>query len=147
MAGSDRRDKQQYWVNDAIEYLPRVGKRDSFTHTQLTENNIYTIGDLAGILPEDLPPICGICGLHAATSRALAGSCPNISGADHRTADNPYESKYGENWEDHIRKIAAMAPFRPVSDLIEFRMVESERIMTNMVHESNGFFIRMHYLY
>ena len=44
-----------------------------------------------------------------ANRRVNCGSCPDeVSKIDHRKADNPYESKYGLNWESKINKTPTM---------------------------------------
>ena len=92
VATSEREEKNEYWENDTIQFLPRVGKTSSYTHTLLLEAGINTIGGLARPTP-----IRGIRVLHAAVNRAQPGSCPNSAGIDHRNVSNPYESKLGES--------------------------------------------------
>ena len=147
MMMNERQDKNKYWADDDIEFLPRVGKPGSLTHTLLLEAGINTIGDLAQLADANLPPIRNIKGLHTAARHAQPGSCPNPAGTDHRNASNPYESKFGESWEEEIRKSAALKPFRPISDLVEFMVEEEERVMANTAHEGDWFFITTHFHY
>ena len=140
VGASDRQNKDEYWANDAIEYLPRVGRKGTLINTLLSDAGITTIADLAAASPSDLGHIRGIHQLHALTSAAKPGSCPNHSGVDHRLADNPYESKYKESWMNHIRQSTALKPFRPITDLVDFMMKESKALMANTVHANDWFF-------
>ena len=106
----------------------------------MKEHNIQTIGQLKRLTVAELPPIRGISALHkAAQTRSLPGSHANKL-VDHRKADNPYQSLYGEQWEQHINKCAALSPFRPISDLVDFIAEESNRLMMESVHEKDWFF-------
>ena len=46
------------------------------------------------------------------------GSCPHII-IDHRKYDNPYESKYGNNWKEKIRESVLMKQYVCIRDLIQ----------------------------
>ena len=135
--------KQSKWItstmnytkfhdNDLIWRLPRVGKQ-SKTHQRLLSYDIKTIGTLKSIPNAQLPPIRGISALHRqATKKSLPGSSPNQM-VDHRLSNNPYLSKYGDEWEEKIKKSSALPVFCPVSDLVDFVRDES-------LHQEDCFF-------
>jgi hypothetical protein len=106
----------------------------------MIQHGIKTIGDLKTLSSDKLPPIRGIAGMHRnATAHSLPGPSPNRV-TDHRQAENPYQSKYGDRWQEQLKSCAALSPFRPISELVDFIAEESHRLMKGSVHEDNWFF-------
>ena len=54
VGASEQTNKNEYWLNDAIEYLPKVDRRGTLINTLLVEAGINTIADLATVFPIDL---------------------------------------------------------------------------------------------
>ena len=75
---------------------------------------------------------------HNATDHSLPGHSPN-GVVDHRQADNPYQSKYGEKWQEKLKSCPTVSPFRPISDLVDFIAEESHRLMEGSVHQDDFF--------
>jgi hypothetical protein len=59
---------------------------------------------------------------------------------DHRLAENPYLSLYGEEWEETIKRSASLGAYVSIADMIEFMVGESQRVMTGTHHEDDWFF-------
>ena len=59
---------------------------------------------------------------------------------DHRKANNPYEAKFGDDWEIHLRKSCALSPYVPITDVIQFMCEESQRLMVGTYHEHDWYF-------
>lgn len=61
---------------------------------------------------------------------------------DHRRADNPYISKYGENWERHIATDLRKAPHRAVSikELVWHMYSTSKDFFADTEHKDDWFF-------
>ena len=127
------RDKNRYHDNDSIAHLPRVGKEK--TYNELISHGIRSILDLKRLDSDQLPPVRGIRQMHQnSLTKSLSGSHPTET-VDHRQAQNPYESKYGDEWEERLKRSCALLPFRPISDLVDFVAEESHRLMERTVHE------------
>ena len=56
---------------------------------------------------------------------------------DHRKATNPYISKYGEDWEKHIKKSPTLTNSVVITDYIHHMMDESARIMSGTKFAQN----------
>ena len=136
----DPNNKKEVWQDDSIDKLPGVGKPGTLTHKHLSEAGLTTVREVSAISPDGLAHIRGIRSIHSAAATASPGSRPTCSVIDHRQADNPYESKYGESWDDQIRMSTALAPFRPISDLVKYMMEECAEMMHNTVHQDDWFF-------
>lgn len=89
-----RDSKAEFWEDDKIYRLPRVGGTKSKTYTRLVEAGIKKVKDLLAIHPDKLPPIRGIKQLQTKAKTAQSGSCPDRQ-IDHQSTNNPYQSKYG----------------------------------------------------
>ena len=65
----------------------------------MISHGIRTILDLKNHDPDQVPPVWGVRLMHRdALTRSLPGFYPTEM-VDHRQAQNPYESKYGDEWE------------------------------------------------
>ena len=113
----------------------------------MSPHGIATIGGLKAIEPDQLPPIRGIGAMHRnATDHSLPGHSPNLV-VDHRQADNPYQSKYGEKWQEQLKSCPALSSFRPISELVDFIAEAPHRLMEGLVHQEDCYFIRILYPY
>jgi hypothetical protein len=75
----------------------------------------------------------------AEAANALAGSCP--LGGDHRTAENPYLSRYGTaEWEGQINTSTHMKKFKCVEDMIHRMVRESEALYVGTENEGKPFY-------
>ena len=74
-----------------------------------------------------------------ALTKSLPGS-HSTGTVNHRQAENPYESKYGDEWEERLKRSSALSPFRPISDLVDFVAEESHRLMQGTAHEDDWVF-------
>jgi len=70
------------------------------------------------------------------TKDALPGSPPPPK--DHRKADNPYLSRYGDDWEVYLKK--SMSAHVCVTDYVEHIICESQRVMNTTNHEADWYF-------
>ncbi|MCH2218669.1 MAG: hypothetical protein MK076_11495, partial [Flavobacteriales bacterium] len=104
----DRPLGKDLYANNPIAILPRVGE---VTETKLNEVGIFTVGDyinnkdaVESILDSNPAKIKKIKKLKDETAGGVRnGSCPEkYEKIDHRKNDNPYLSKYGDEWENRI---------------------------------------------
>ena len=132
---TNTRDKNRFHDNDSISHLPRVGYTK--TYDKMISHGIRTILDLKNHDPDQVPPVWGVRLMHRdALTRSLPGFYPTEM-VDHRQAQNPYESKYGDEWEERLKRSSALSPFRPISDLVDFVAEESHRLMQGTCHEDD----------
>ena len=66
---------------------------------------------------------------------AVDEDCP--PDIDHRKEDNPYKSKYGDNWKKNMMKSITFSHCKCVTDYIHHLMTESERVMKGTIHEDS----------
>ena len=59
---------------------------------------------------------------------------------DHKLSDNPYESRYGVEWENIIKETCNLKPYVLITDMIRHIHDESKRIMKGTPHEDNWYF-------
>ena len=69
------------------------------------------------------------------------GSCPCKYGhTDHHEQANPYLSKYGDLWENHISKKPSLRLVCPVKDLIQHMAITTTGTLKNTAYEGQGMF-------
>ena len=54
---------------------------------------------------------------------------------DHRVCSNPYESKFGDDWERHVQSSPTFSHSSYICNYIDHMMRESERVMQGTIHE------------
>lgn len=54
---------------------------------------------------------------------------------DHRASSNPYRSKFGEDWEQHLQASPTFSNSSCICNYIEHMMRESEQVMKGTIHE------------
>ena len=59
---------------------------------------------------------------------------------NHMNAENPYESKYGNDWHKKIALVDKMNKYVCVTSLIKHIYEESKRIMEGTIHENDWYF-------
>ena len=59
---------------------------------------------------------------------------------DHRQSANPYLSKYGSNWLDHLKQSPSMSSYVCITDYVEFIINESSKVMKGSKHENDWLF-------
>jgi hypothetical protein len=75
--------------------------------------------------------------------REEAATCLQVEAPidiDHRKSDNPYKSRYGEDWETVINANSHMSPYVCVTSMIEHICVETEKVMKGTKHEEDWYF-------
>ena len=70
---------------------------------------------------------------------AHPGSCPHHV-IDHRKSENPYYSKYGDNWKEEIRKTVFMKQYACITDLVEHIHNRSKDVFAGTTHEHTWYF-------
>ena len=69
-----------------------------------------------------------------------SGSCPDeISKIDHWKSNNPYESKYGDDWQSKINKTPTMKLVGPVSEMIYHMIHETSNTLKGLNTKANPY--------
>ena len=69
------------------------------------------------------------------------GKCPDeYEFIDHRKSDNPYKSKYGNEWVKKISKSSTLRLVRPISDLVNHMAKESTKTMKGTKYQGKAMF-------
>ena len=127
-----------YWENDHIERLPGIGKV-TITYINSINPHLSTIKQLSTTDPDTLSSIRGIHKFISLSKLAMQGDCP-FPTVDHRLASNPYQSKYGGEWEHHLKSSAALSPYLCITDLILYMCTECKRLMIGTAHKRSWYF-------
>ena len=148
MGWCDPKAKQnEYWEDDHIKFLPRVGKPRSLTHKHLTEARMYIISYLSKVSPDNLTHFRGIQSLHASISTAKPGT-PSDPLRDRPPSDRwSIREQVQRLIKTQLRLGTAFVSFRPISDLRKYMMEECVAIMRDTFHEDKCFLITMRCLY
>ena len=71
--------------------------------------------------------------------QAEPGHIPLTIHIDHRQADNPYESRYGDKWKEAIKRAPKMKGTVCITELIKHMVQETKCIFTDMKYDGNCF--------
>jgi hypothetical protein len=126
------------YEDDLILRLPGLGKT-AYNRIVECDPNIKTIKDLKQSTNTNLNNIRGIKKFLDTASKALPETCPYPI-IDHRMADNPYLSRYGDTWETELKHSSALSPYVCITDLIMYMCEESQKLMNGTAHEHSWYF-------
>jgi predicted flap endonuclease-1-like 5' DNA nuclease len=144
-----RRRKGEFFLDDDVAVIAGIGKKIA---ERLRAEGLKTVEALAGLSDEAIRVLAAKQEGSKLTPnilqkfRDLAKMSQNVNQPadliqDHRQADNPYLSLYGEGeWEGKIKKSVTMSGYVSIADMIEFMVVESQRVMRGTYHEDDWFF-------
>ena len=131
------------WENDSIDRIVRVGVKMS---KLLKANKISLVKDLVdlplskvnkllerGVRKESLLSTMDRC------EHAAPGSYPSLV-VDHQKHENPYQSRFPDDYEDRIRQCAALKPYVCVNKMIEWMFLECSGMMKDTEHENDWLF-------
>ena len=125
------------YLDDPISMLKGVGKVMS---KKLLDSNFKTLSDLKGIDDPNSVEITSVPKSKFKNIWTLAQACQDVNSPppiDHRKADNPYYSKFGDQWETQLRKSSAFSHCVVITEYIEFMMQQSAHVMKNTKHEDD----------
>ena len=73
--------------------------------------------------------------INDASTTALPGARPQAVVVDHRKADNPYLSLYGENWKEEVRNTTTMKKSMCINTLVQKIHASCEKVFEGTTHE------------
>ena len=140
--------KGRIFLDDDVAIIPGIGKKIAL---KLTSEGLGTVQTLAGLSDDAIRVLAAKLETKLSLNvlrkfRDFAKTSTNANKPadliqDHRLADNPYLSLYGaEHWEGRIKKSVTMLAYISIADMIEFMVVESQRIMKGTYHKDDWFF-------
>ena len=139
------------YVDDDVNSLPNVG---TTTKQKFHDINITCVGDLKrmhvnddiirsaadklkGVSKEGLEKF--VDSAHVALETPVDGKTPPKK-INHAREENPYKSKYGENWEEKLHNSKALSPYVPVTKLITHIIRKSEQVFADTALEKSWVF-------
>ena len=143
----DNRPKNEFWEDDTIDRLPGVGNRIA---SSLKAIDIKYICDLKLISEIDLQDVGTmtndpnltehkIRGLVETAKQSKDGTCP-YGIQDLRKEDNPYKTRFGENWLVELKKVQLMQPYMCITELIEHMVSATKKVMKGTKYEGKELF-------
>jgi len=126
-----------YYQSDPTKMLKGVGKKSA---EMLESIGIKTVGDLKAIQSptdiKEMPSRLSITKLTKFMSEAKKAVDQDAPiGTDHRISSNPYESKFGAEWEKQLKTSVTFSHSSCICDYIDHMMAESEQVMKGTIHE------------
>ena len=130
------RDKEKIYKNECVTKLKGCGKESK---KKVLLIGILKVGDLQAIVninDVDRPPRLSLSLFQTIWNAAMeADTIDTPDPIDHRRSANPYLSKYGDEWEKHLKKSPTMSTNVVITDYIQHIMTESELVMKGTKYE------------
>lgn len=133
------------YANDPVNLLPRIGVA---LKRKLTNAGIHTIGNIQQLTDERIitfsTELQGVStsllfGAREAARSAIPGSYTSEL-VDHKKAENPYASLYGETWNDQINESVTLKGTCCITVLVEHMIRESQAVMRGTKWENMPMF-------
>lgn len=118
----------------------------------LAKHGITTVAQLASLTDDAIDRIAadvtskGLSKRKLTAFRQEAGTAKQTNApegliVDHRKADNPYESRYGEGWKkQQVKDSYMLKAYVDIRDMVRHICKKSEELMKGTKHEDNWFF-------
>jgi hypothetical protein len=133
----------QLYENDIVMEMGNIAEK---TANKLKRHGIVTVLDMKMLTQTESSAIVEdkdfrvsdgqIKEWHKAAQQAHEGSVPSRARKDHHKDENPYLSRYGRDaWMSTIHKCSALSGYRCVTEMIEYMVEETQRVMKQTTHE------------
>jgi predicted flap endonuclease-1-like 5' DNA nuclease len=144
----DRRKKGEFFLDDKVSLIPGIGLK---IEERLQAQGIFFVRTLAALSDDSINRLTEkqemkmtknvLQKFRDQSKESKPVNKPADLILDHRLADNPYLSLYGEEeWEKKIKKSVTLSAYICITDMIEFMIVESQEVMKGTYHEDDWFF-------
>ncbi len=142
---NDQRQNGTFFHDDEPEFhlkgcakatMRKLGKHGITTvgHIRdMTDKNIQNIVSEESYLPRGR-----LIQLREEASKCQTRNKPRIK--DHQKEANPYESKFGLDWEEHIDKSVTLSQYVCITDMVEHIFLESAKLFKGTKHEHDWSF-------
>jgi hypothetical protein len=133
----------QLWDKDELARIPKVGGK---TIDKLKLLNITRVKHLKNLALAQVTAIVN-AGLPQPSIEAAASKCDaalpgayDVPMVDHRKHDNPYKSRWSNDFEQRLCSASALKPFVCIMSLVTWIANKSRRMMEGTVHEKDWYF-------
>ena len=138
------REEDKLYLNDLLSKLKKVGK---VTSQKMSDNGFICVADMKKIVDPDSIIVDGISkaamkNIWEQTQQAIDSNVPPSK--DHRLEENPYLSKFGDDWEVYLRKSSAFSSSIVITEYIKHMMEASAKVMKERNTKMIGLYIMMH---
>ncbi len=139
----DNRNKDDFFEEDPVDKMAGIGPQ---IKKKLNNIGIYLVKELAYILPEEIEQYVqqdpqnhlNKTQLKSLWKLAREGMLPGQKETiDYRKADNPYQARYGDDWENEIKKVVGMSKFKLIEDFIEEMFEKTADAYKGTIYEDN----------
>ena len=117
--------------------MDKIGEK---TKQKLISANINCVGDLKGMSNQPVPGISPSTLQFLKDQAQLAKDEDAPPKIDHRKAANPYLSRFGPDWETHLKKSSCFSSHVVITDYLDHIMQESKKVMEGTMFEDNCYF-------
>jgi hypothetical protein len=136
----DTRPEGQVYQDDPVTILKGCAKK---TEEKLKEFQIMTVGDLKNVdaaIKQQLEntPRLPLKKLMQQASNCSEESKPEVQ--DYRASDNPYQARYGDEWEEKIGATCFMSAYVCVTHLVEWIVSSCKEMFKGTTHEEDWVF-------
>ena len=135
------------WEEELVGKVKGVGRAKQ---QQLAKEGITKVGEIKHAMREKLQQIStnpsnsftltSLLKIQQNMQCAEPGDAPLTILVNHRKADNPYESRYGENWKESIKRGPKIKATVCITELIEHVVHETKCVFAHMTYAGNCFF-------
>jgi hypothetical protein len=138
---NQRQNRDFFHDNEPEFHLKGCAK---VTMRKLGKHAITTVGLIRDMTDENIQNIVAAesylprARLIQQASECQSGNKPRI--IDHRKEANPYESKFGLDWEEHIDKSVTLSQYVCITDMVEHIFVESAKLFKVTKYEHDWSF-------
>jgi hypothetical protein len=147
----DRREKGEFFLDDKVSIIPGIGAK---IEEGLQAQEIFTVNALASLSDDSINELTNKPEMKISrkvlqkfrdySKKSKGVNKPDNLILDHRLAENPYLSLFGaDEWEERIKKSVTLGAYISITDMIEFMVGESQRVMQGTYHEDEWFFTMM----
>ena len=131
------REEDKLYLDDLLSKLKKVGK---VTSKKMSDNGFICVADMKKIVDPDSISVDGISkaamkNIWEQTQQAIDSNVPPSK--DHRLEENPYLSKFGDDWEVYLRKSSAFSSSIVITEYIKHMMEASAKVMKGTKHEND----------
>ena len=143
------RPKGWFWADDDIKHVGGVGPkmRDKLQSVgivrvldlcQLDENRMKEIVEVT--LKGQRLTLRKLESVVELARKGCKGNTCNLQEVDYRKEPNPYQARYGDDWETEIKKTQAFTKICSVKDLILHMFSETKKFFADTTYHENFFF-------
>jgi hypothetical protein len=137
-----QREADKIYTSEPVGKLKHIKE---FGTKQLNELGIKTVGDFLERAKTYIQSVLSVRGItqqrlddDILSADFVEGNAPGA--LDHRKAANPYQSRYGDNWEEELENSYYVNKYECITQLVEHIVVGCKKHYEDTEYEDNWFF-------